>query len=306
MSEVKLVGYSSDGLEAKWHLYIFPHNEKRYYAKGLTLYDKKIVRYVGLMPKPNKSHWDINNSDDCIIKQIKKIQDAYGKGIPQSQSVLRKPSWAKLDNGDGKGFEGDLKLLSHVIDPRLIIFGKNSPTKSQKQQVLNSNEYFVYLVRGEKRYYKIHKEFTDPEIKFLGISALPGKATVKASIRLNKSDSAKIAIRKAASKLPELQHLLRMNIKDHEHQCCYCGIFLTQKNYTKDHIIPIDRGGTNALKNLKPCCETCNVEKDNMMLHTYIQFLNLKFGETKVNSAAYKLLQTKIINANEIAKEIGK
>lgn len=242
MSEVKLVGYSSDGLEAKWHLYIFPHNEKRYYAKGLTFYDQKIVRYVGLMPKPNKSHWDINNSDDCIIKQIKKIQDAYGKGIPQSQSVLRKPSWAKLDNGDGKGFEGDIKPLSQVIDPRLIIFKKHA----------------------------------------------------------NKNESVPLKIKSKA-----LSDNRWLNKK-----CCYCNIWLTPENCSREHIVPSHaikaKTHTPVKNNIRPCCKDCNTEKGGMMLNVYIQYLNFCQWKSTVGSNEYKLLQTKIINANEIAKEIGK
>lgn len=118
------------------------------------------------------------------------------------------------------------------------------------------------------------------------------------------TDPVKIAIRKEASRLPELQHLLRINIVDNKFQCCYCETTLTKENYTKDHIIPIDRGGTNDLWNIKPCCEQCNWEKDNMMLRSYIQWLNNIWCEMKPGSELYMLTQRKIINANNIARAL--
>lgn len=86
-----------------------------------------------------------------------------------------------------------------------------------------------------------------------------------------------------------------------EKVCCYCECLLTDENRTRDHVIPRSRGG-KAGKNIKPCCAECNVEKGNMMLHTYIYVLNLQLLEKSGDDL--KKLQTKIENANIIAKEI--
>jgi len=40
--------------------------------------------------------------------------------------------------------------------------------------------------------------------------------------------------------------------------CAYCG---DEKPFSKDHIIPRSRGGTDALSNLVWCCTSCNSRK---------------------------------------------
>jgi 5-methylcytosine-specific restriction endonuclease McrA len=48
--------------------------------------------------------------------------------------------------------------------------------------------------------------------------------------------------------------------------CAFCGCKLTFKNGTRDHIIPVSRGGKNVLSNLAASCKTCNLKKDNKLL----------------------------------------
>lgn len=43
-----------------------------------------------------------------------------------------------------------------------------------------------------------------------------------------------------------------------ENTCCIC---LCQKPITKDHIIPIFHGGSDAIENLQPLCFSCNSGK---------------------------------------------
>jgi 5-methylcytosine-specific restriction endonuclease McrA len=42
------------------------------------------------------------------------------------------------------------------------------------------------------------------------------------------------------------------------HKCCYCG---SDKNLTKDHVVPLSRGGTNYIENIVPACHSCNSSK---------------------------------------------
>jgi 5-methylcytosine-specific restriction endonuclease McrA len=41
-------------------------------------------------------------------------------------------------------------------------------------------------------------------------------------------------------------------------QCVYCGVALTPDNYTKDHVIPLSRGGGINRENIAPACYDCN------------------------------------------------
>jgi len=48
--------------------------------------------------------------------------------------------------------------------------------------------------------------------------------------------------------------------------CQLCGKILTPETVTVDHIVPVVRGGTNALENLQPLCQHCNsVKRDKPM-----------------------------------------
>lgn len=180
---------------------------------------------------------------------------------------------------------------------------------------------YLYFVDGEPRYYNVQKSLTDfdligRKVEYQGIKfGLPKSKptpvkTVHEIIKYKKEVVARTSIsrtiRKQRVHVDEVKPMLRKNISDGEHSCCYCGLSLEQKNYTLDHIIPIVRGGTNEAKNLRPCCEACNAEKGGLMLHSYIQLLCLNQSEMKTGSKEYLLTQTKIINANEIAKSLDK
>jgi 5-methylcytosine-specific restriction endonuclease McrA len=44
-------------------------------------------------------------------------------------------------------------------------------------------------------------------------------------------------------------------------RCAYCGKTLSQKTLTKDHVMPIARGGTDFASNTVPACGHCNSSK---------------------------------------------
>ena len=43
-----------------------------------------------------------------------------------------------------------------------------------------------------------------------------------------------------------------------DHRCAYCG---SSAKLTVDHVLPVSRGGDNAIENLIPACLTCNLKK---------------------------------------------
>ena len=56
---------------------------------------------------------------------------------------------------------------------------------------------------------------------------------------------------------------LRQQVFDRDgHRCRYCG---QSGQLTVDHIVPVSRGGTNALSNLQTLCFACNNAKSNRM-----------------------------------------
>ncbi len=48
-------------------------------------------------------------------------------------------------------------------------------------------------------------------------------------------------------------------------RCAYCDVALTPATLTKDHIIPLYRGGSNFAANLVPACKSCNSAKRDQL-----------------------------------------
>jgi 5-methylcytosine-specific restriction endonuclease McrA len=52
----------------------------------------------------------------------------------------------------------------------------------------------------------------------------------------------------------------------HYPRCVYCGVGLTRKTITRDHVIPSSRGGESGPDNLVPACARCNRAKGDRSL----------------------------------------
>lgn len=156
-----------------------------------------------------------------------------------------------------------------------------------KEPPLELDEWFVYLVDGEKWYFKVSQDLNVLRmlhtVEFLGIGR-PNQPVHKSDI--------KAEIKQIRNKLGE------------HGKCCYCEIKLTKEavtdptHKTKEHVIPRHKGG----KFVKTACYECNQEKGGLMLHSYIQMLNYQLSD-KTGDELVKL-QTKIKNTNRIAKEL--
>lgn len=47
-------------------------------------------------------------------------------------------------------------------------------------------------------------------------------------------------------------------------RCAYCQKHLCEKTATRDHVIPLSRGGSNGIANIVLACSTCNSRKHTM------------------------------------------
>jgi len=168
-------------------------------------------------------------------------------------------------------------------------------------------EWFVFFVDGEKRYYQTWpKDKLELHEKFLGLGRPGDKKIVYTYGKALKPKS-----EKSSNSIPNPVNIKSKWVRNVNGElvpptCCYCAIELNGLTYTRDHIVPRIKGGKDTKGNLRPCCYECNQEKGGLMLHSYIQMLNLLQGEEKPGTERYNKLQTKIINANEIAKSLIK
>lgn len=67
----------------------------------------------------------------------------------------------------------------------------------------------------------------------------------------------------------------RMLLAEHDYRCYYCGVEMTFEDgpykWTRDHIVPISRGGTDNIDNIVPACKSCNSSKGTKDLDTFMK-----------------------------------
>jgi len=67
-------------------------------------------------------------------------------------------------------------------------------------------------------------------------------------------------------------------IKRHNWKCFYCLKKLNKRTLQADHSVPIQRGGSNYLRNVVPCCKSCNTRKHTL---TRPEFIRSKWNPRK-------------------------
>ncbi len=65
--------------------------------------------------------------------------------------------------------------------------------------------------------------------------------------------------------------------------CQFCGKTLSSNMLTVDHMIPLDRSGTNDETNLVTCCRECNHRKANLPLQVFARSINIKVEDLPVH-----------------------
>ncbi len=57
---------------------------------------------------------------------------------------------------------------------------------------------------------------------------------------------------------------------EYDQRCAYC--FRKPKRLTLDHVVPLSKGGSNAIENCVPACKTCNSSKGAKDLKAWLGF----------------------------------
>jgi len=76
------------------------------------------------------------------------------------------------------------------------------------------------------------------------------------------SQSVKVRVKRAGAPGSHTVAEWKAVLRHHERKCAYCGVARTWKNVSRDHKIPLSRGGTNDIRNIVPACRSCNVKKN--------------------------------------------
>lgn len=88
-------------------------------------------------------------------------------------------------------------------------------------------------------------------------------------------------------------------MSDDSNFCCYCGVEFNQlnrrKQKTKDHLIPVSKGGVNSTYNKKNCCGHCNTRKSNKIPHDWLIELETEY---KFATTSFDLYELPIIIEN--------
>lgn len=61
-------------------------------------------------------------------------------------------------------------------------------------------------------------------------------------------------------------------------KCCYCRQIIHPLMLTKEHVIPVSRGGNDSQYNVHPCCQYCNTEKGALSFSEWEKQLRLRIG----------------------------
>jgi 5-methylcytosine-specific restriction endonuclease McrA len=59
----------------------------------------------------------------------------------------------------------------------------------------------------------------------------------------------------------------RTKCAEFNHRCAYCG---ETKPLTRDHVIPLSRGGSDDISNIVPACRSCNSRKNAKPLNDFV------------------------------------
>lgn len=62
-------------------------------------------------------------------------------------------------------------------------------------------------------------------------------------------------------------------LRHHKRRCVYCNVKLTPKNVSRDHKIPLSRGGSNDARNLTAACRNCNSRKHDKTVEEFAKVL---------------------------------
>ena len=68
----------------------------------------------------------------------------------------------------------------------------------------------------------------------------------------------------------EMADVIRLFEKQNS-QCIYCGADISEGRHTIEHLVPLSRGGSNAIENVALACRSCNARKGDKTVAEFLE-----------------------------------
>lgn len=198
-----------------------------------------------------KAYMKIYNQREEVIRCKKQ----WFTDHPNYKSVYNK-QWRDSHKKKQEEYAEKMKLRYPDYYKKYYLYNKEKIQEHQKQY---REKYPEKRVESDKKYRKTHKEEIIKRIK-----------------RFFKTPKGKAISQRGSSKrrtnLKEVTNTLTVKewlniLEEHNYVCAYCGVEFDCENLpTRDHVIPISRGGHNIKENIVPACKSCNSRKGTKIL----------------------------------------
>lgn len=91
------------------------------------------------------------------------------------------------------------------------------------------------------------------------IAPISLKVFQRAAVVEGLSGGRRALLHEARNKGTHTENQWRRLLQFHDSRCVMCGAVAT----SKDHIVPLSRGGSDSIRNIQPACKRCNSAKGN-------------------------------------------
>lgn len=176
-----------------------------------------------------------------------------------------------------RGIAWGWKRMKSETDPAWVARRNAQATKDQMRAYWKNPEL------GRARQKAAHKKYM---------------ATSESYRQMAKHTAARqMAVRRGARAIPDSLTATEWNdiLNFYDHSCAYCGG--KPAKIEIDHVVPVSRGGLHHRSNVVPACRRCNANKNDRLIHEWIEYLKT------VDAALYAIVAASTANGFDAHSE---
>ena len=125
-------------------------------------------------------------------------------------------------------------------------------------KIINIRNY----TKNKEKILKRNKQYREENPKRMSEYKREWKKTEKGKANNQRSNSKRRTRERNIINTLTAQEWLNI-LEEFNYRCAYCG---GNRKLSRDHIIPISKGGNNTKENIVPACQSCNSRKGNRLL----------------------------------------